>query len=249
VSGGVRQVYRQRDKTERRELAHLHDGRSDLYLAWARKNDRVSFGSDSEQLARLQAGWLPAVAEHGVASVLVVTRSNELRAEINAWARHEAAEGREARCYGSTDLSVGERVVLRQNDYDLRVRNGNEGFVAALHERYIDVKLDSGAMRRLPATYVAEHVEYGYAQPAHTAQGRTVERTFVIGATHHFTRNWTYVAMSRARGRSDLLAVDDEPRFDRLTARMQVRDDDAMAIESLSRGQRVERSRGLGLGR
>ena len=48
----------------------------------------------------------------------------------------------------------------------------------------------------LPADYVAEHVELGYAATAHRSQGRTVDTTHTI-ATNRMTREAFYVALTR----------------------------------------------------
>ncbi len=53
-------------------------------------------------------------------------------------------------------------------------------------------------MAVLPADYVREHVELGYASTAHRAQGRTVDtaHAYVSGET---TREPLYVMASRGR--------------------------------------------------
>jgi hypothetical protein len=50
----------------------------------------------------------------------------------------------------------------------------------------------------LPAGYVAEHVELGYAVTAHRAQGTTIDTAHVL-ATAAMTREAFYVAMTRGR--------------------------------------------------
>ena len=53
-------------------------------------------------------------------------------------------------------------------------------------------------VKRLPAEYVAEHVELGYAITAHRAQSRTVDTTHVVTGPG-MDREHLYVAMTRGR--------------------------------------------------
>jgi hypothetical protein len=71
-------------------------------------------------------------------------------------------------------------------------------------------RLDGDGQVVLPPSYVAGHVELGYATSAHAAQGQTVStaHAMVSGA---MTREVLYVAASRAR-ESNRLYVDVEPQ-------------------------------------
>jgi len=72
---------------------------------------------------------------------------------------------------------------------------------------------------RLPADYVAEHVELLYAVTAHRAQGATVQTAHPL-VTTGMTREMLYVLSSRAREHTTLyvathdLPVDDDERVD-----------------------------------
>lgn len=59
---------------------------------------------------------------------------------------------------------------------------------------------------RLPADYVAEHVELAYAETSHASQGRTVDRSFVLldGPTD---ARGIYVPMTRGRHSNEVFAV------------------------------------------
>ncbi len=113
-----------------------------------------------------------------------------------------------------TTVGRGDRIVTRRNDRRLRppdgghVRNGALWRVTAAHP---DGSLDvvplprpgrthtaADVPLRLPAGYVAEHVELGYASTVHRAQGMTVEHSHV--PVHPgMTRQALYVALSRGR--------------------------------------------------
>lgn len=58
----------------------------------------------------------------------------------------------------------------------------------------------------LPAAYVAEHVDLGYAITAHRAQGVTVDTAHVV-VTESTTRESLYVAMTRGREASHAYVI------------------------------------------
>lgn len=66
---------------------------------------------------------------------------------------------------------------------------------------------------RLPAAYVAEHVELGYATSTARAQGITVDETHTI-ATPGMAREDLYVAMSRGRHHNHTYIALDQPDSD-----------------------------------
>ena len=83
-------------------------------------------------------------------------------------------------------LYVGDEIVTRRNDRDLLtdrgfpVHNRDQWIIERLHrDRSITVVGAHGRVR-LPAQYVNENVELGYAQTAHGAQGRTVDRSLTL---------------------------------------------------------------------
>ena len=80
----------------------------------------------------------------------------------------------------------------------------------AAHNGQPDV---DAAKVRLPASYVAEHVELGYATTVARTQGMTVDQTHTI-ATPGMGREDLYVAMSRGRERNRTYVVIDQPDLD-----------------------------------
>jgi len=72
------------------------------------------------------------------------------------------------------------------------------------------VRPDRGKKTTLPADYVREHVELGYATTAHRAQGRTVDTAHTLVTGRSMTREALYVAATRARDGNQLyVAIDD----------------------------------------
>src|SRR5665647_1903974 len=127
---------------------------------------------------------------------------------------------------------VGDRIVTRHNNRRLRtadgfVRNGTFWDVTeampdgalrarpAAHDGQPDV---DAAKVRLPASYVAEHVELGYATTIARTQGMTVQETHTI-ASPGMGREDLYVAMSRGRHLNRTYVVVDQPDPDCLPGR------------------------------
>jgi ATP-dependent exoDNAse (exonuclease V) alpha subunit len=63
---------------------------------------------------------------------------------------------------------------------------------------------------RLPADYL-QHVRHGYAVTAHTSQGATVERTYLLASPARGGREWSYVAGSRHREDFRVYLADHDP--------------------------------------
>jgi hypothetical protein len=105
--------------------------------------------------------------------------------------------------------SVGDEIVTRQNDRRLTtgsgawVKNGDRWTVTgrfddgSLTVRRLHRDGSSGGAIVLPAGYVADHVELGYATTVHRAQGLTVDTAHAVIDPDTATRELLYVAMTR----------------------------------------------------
>ncbi|WP_293769699.1 AAA family ATPase, partial [Sporichthya sp.] len=114
-----------------------------------------------------------------------------------------------------TTAAAGDVITTRRNNRRLtrpdggHVRNGDRWHIAAVHP---DGSLEATPLAqadpersarppaavRLPADYVREHVELGYAMTIHRAQGATADTAHVI-AGPGMSRETFYVAMTRGR--------------------------------------------------
>lgn len=248
------EVMRQRDAGERRALAALHHGLPDRYIGWATVSDRIEVvGAD--QIADQAVGeWVAAAAEQPSGQAVMICRDNDTRGRLNQLARthrREAGELGAERCYGATPIPVGDRVICRNNDARVGVDNGTRGTVRHVDGAKVVLETDSGVVRELPASYVADHVEHAYCLTGHGMQGGTVERAVVVASPQDLTAGWSYSALSRARGATRLLIADSDrhqadraehaplgQRTDhsseaviaRVARRMRVRDDEDLAV-------------------
>ena len=141
----------------------------------------------------------------------MIARDNETRARLNELARAHRSEAGELgaeRSFGGTSLAVGDRVICRNNDARVGVDNGTRGTVRHVDGAKVILETDSGAVRQLPASYVADHAEHAYCLTGHGMQGGTVEEAIVVASPGDLTAGWSYSALSRARAATRLLIAD-----------------------------------------
>ncbi len=117
-----------------------------------------------------------------------------------------SSDGREVQLADGCALSAGDVIVTRRNDRRLGitatdwVKNGDRWTVHAVQPNgdVVATHHDTGRHVTLPAGYVAEHVDLGYATTIHAAQGRTADTCHVV-LTGAESREQLYVAMTRGR--------------------------------------------------
>ena len=215
----LREVMRQRDAHERRLLAHVRRGDPTDYLAHKHIGGQLRIidraggqaGDGGERAA--VAAWRQAQASCAWGQAVLVARDNPRRERLNTFAREQML--RDGQLGASIEIegrefAVGDRVIARRNDRVRAVDNGTRGTVTAVDGAAgcLTMRTDAGIERALDAAYVADHVQYAYALTAHAMQGATVEWAGVVGHPEDFTRNWSYTALSRARGHTELFVLD-----------------------------------------
>ncbi|WP_415270916.1 Ti-type conjugative transfer relaxase TraA [Legionella pneumophila] len=92
-------------------------------------------------------------------------------------------------------IAIGERLLFRQNDKTLGVRNGDLGTVQSIKKDQFQIKLDSGELLTIPNSY--NKIDYGYALTVHKSQGMTVRHSKVLIDSKYWDRHLSFVAMTR----------------------------------------------------
>jgi conjugative relaxase-like TrwC/TraI family protein len=199
----------------------------DHYMAHARVN---SGDTDAMTDAAYTAWHADTLA--GKATVLI-SDSNETVALLNARARNELIlEGRidavrEVALHDGNRAAVGDTVITRRNDRQLRtsrtwVRNGDRWTVTGVRRNgSVEVRrygCQWGSALLLPAGYVNEHLELGYAVTSHRAQGVTTDTAHVVVTTGMIREN-LYVAMTRGREANAAYVAVDRPDVAHVGAR------------------------------
>lgn len=197
------------EKTNSLNLRHGRTSAIDTLL----DHGRVRGGEQDAMVDAAYTAWRHDT-QAGRVSVLVaetretVTQLNE-RARADLILDGAITPGREVVLHDGASASKGDRVITRDNNRHLRskngrawVRNGDRWTITAVGEDgSITVRPDGrrfGGSMVLPAAYVGEHVELGYAITAHRTQGVTVDTSHVV-TTATTTRENFYVAMTRGR--------------------------------------------------
>lgn len=217
------EVHRFTHAWERTATLGLRRGHAAVIATYVR-HGRVREGSTEGMLDAAYAAWRLDVAA-GRLSVLV-TDAHQAVVELNTRARAErvldgdTAAGAEVRLSDGTHASVGDLVITRANDRRLAVRgggwvrNGDRWRVVAVGEdgslRVERIDQPRRSRVTLPASYVAEHVDLGYAVTAHRAQGLTVDSAHVVVGSSTSREN-LYVAMTRGRDTNTAYVALDRP--------------------------------------
>jgi conjugative relaxase-like TrwC/TraI family protein len=213
------EVRRFQSRWERRASVELRTGSSagvDAYLA----HERVADGNRAAMLDAIYQAWRTDT-EAGQTSLMIAYDVATV-AELNQRARQDRASSGQVMRAGvqladGLDAGVGDVVVTRRNDRRLRlvdgewVRNRDRWTVTGTHQDgSMTVRhADNHGQVVLPADYVAEHVELGYASTAYSTQGRTVDTAHaLIGIS--MTREVLYESATRGR-LSNHLYVDVQP--------------------------------------
>ena len=125
-----------------------------------------------------------------------IRAARQARGELEGEVVYATSEGQRA-------FAVGDRVLFRQNDRALGLKNGGMGTVERAEDGRLGVRLDSAKGEGRGKAVVVDlgvydAVDHGYATTIHKAQGATVDRAWVL-ASGSMDRHLTYVAMTRHR--------------------------------------------------
>ncbi|MEJ2865963.1 MobF family relaxase [Actinomycetospora flava] len=229
------------DAGQRHELVEVHRFREE----WERDASLGLRGADHAAIpeyadrGRLHTGSLEEMEDQasrayladtlsGRGSLLVVG-TNDHAVKLSARVREDLIElGRVAAeplgvLTGGQEVSAGDRIQARRNDYTLRVDpavddHGRPGLARPVTNRAMYTVLavddrgdllardEDGAVARLPEDYVREHVALGYATTVHGAQGLTVDTAHPL-LDRDATREHAYVGSTRGREANHLWLV------------------------------------------
>jgi conjugative relaxase-like TrwC/TraI family protein len=207
--GAVRltELHRFTDPAEAAATLALRDGRPEA-LGFYLDRRRVHLGDPTTTLDAVFNGWQND-RSHGLDAIMLAPTRELVRA-LNQRARDHrlasAAPGREVELADGNRASVGDLIITRSNDRRLRtsatdfVKNGDRWTIlnltrtGGLRVRHVR----TGRTVTLPAGYVQESVELGYATTVHTAQGVTADTMHGV-VTGGESRQQLYTMLTRGR--------------------------------------------------
>ena len=205
----VHRFYQQWEKLASLDLRHGHTTVIDTYLAHGRIRD-----GDTETITDAAYTAWRADRDAGRITVLIaeareqVTALNE-RARADLLTDESLVQDREVELRDGSHAGIGDTIITRCNDRKIAASTGNDWVRNGGIWTVTDVRGDGSlTIRRpgrsygsaivLPAAYVAEHVDLGYAVTAHRAQGVTTDTAHVL-VEPTATRETFYIAMTRGR--------------------------------------------------
>jgi len=176
------------------------------------QHGRIKEGDATDMREDAYQAWLGDLSS-GLSSVLIA-QDRDTVTDLNAKARTQRIYDGQVSPVGEAQLADGSRaskgdlIVTRLNQRRITagrtgwVRNGDRWTVLAVNPdgslRARRAGYQYGATVTLPAGYVADHVDLGYALTAFRTQGVTVDTAHVI-ADDTTTRENLYVALTRGR--------------------------------------------------
>lgn len=221
--GAVRldELFRFKDEEEAAATLRLREpvtvGKDEPF-EWYRANGRVAGGDSEAMTQQVFAAWQKDISDGK--SSLMMGSSNEAVASLNALAQaHRISTSGEptgegvilrpgsAPGQGQATAFAGDVIVTRRNDRRLSVfaghdfvKNGDRWSVEGVGEDgSLQVRhVEHGGTVTLPAAYVRENVELGYALTVHRAQGATVDTAHAL-IDSRADRAGAYVGLSRGR--------------------------------------------------
>lgn len=215
-------VHRFVNEWEKAASLALRHGRTqviDIYL----EHDRIHEGEAEAMTDAAYTAWRTD-REHSLVSVLVAETRDDVTA-LNTRARADLIldgtlkPDRDVELNDGTTAGVGDTIITRRNDRRLRngkhwVRNGDTWTIIGVRDDgSITIRKTGrrfGGSIVLPAAYVADHVDLGYAVTAHRAQGVTVDTAHVL-VEPTTTRENFYVAMTRGKHSNRAYVILDRP--------------------------------------
>ncbi|MEX1038818.1 MAG: MobF family relaxase [Acidimicrobiia bacterium] len=201
------QVHRFHHSWERHASLSLRAGEPTVLNEYHRRG-RLHGGTLDQLESDIIAAWKQA-RDRGE-TVALMANNTDTVARLNQLAQESRVKAKELDPSGSQlridDIAMmeGDEVVTRRNDRtlrtdrDLMVKNRDHWTITGIHRDGSTTVAGRTGTIRLPANYVAEHLELGYAQTSHATQGRTVDVGLLLVDSPTDSRG-VYTAMTRGR--------------------------------------------------
>ena len=197
-------IKRQNDLGDRQASLNLARGNIDEALQhYHNQGSVILCDTPFEASDKLINDWQQQITKETIKDSILLAFTRASVTELNQKARQALQEkkliGAEDVDFQGFDkqlkLSTGDRLLFRQNDKVLGVKNGDLGTVKAINKEQFQIELDSGEMLNISKSYQA--IDYGYALTVHKSQGMTTEHARVLIDNKYWDRHLSFVAMTR----------------------------------------------------
>jgi conjugative relaxase-like TrwC/TraI family protein len=219
---------RQRQPWEIAALEALRDGHVPAAVDAYRTHRRVVVTDDrNAMLTEAVDRWFSAQQDGHNPVLIAGTKAtvDALNRSVRQALRAHGLLGEAAGSWNSRDFAIGDRVVLRINDYTASTTAGDQAHVLNGQTATLTARTDNGVVVRLdhdstdihlgPAYLDAGGLDHAYALTAHRAQGGTWDLAIAVGADGLY-REAGYLVLSRGRHENWLVVT--QPELDDLDA-------------------------------
>jgi conjugative relaxase-like TrwC/TraI family protein len=219
---------RQRQPWEIAALEALRDGHVPVAVDAYRTHGRVVVTDDrNTMLTEAVDRWFSAEQDGHNPVLIAGTKAtvDALNRSVRQALHAHGQLGEAAGTWNGRDVAIGDRVVLRINDYTASTTAGDQAHVLNGQTATLIARTDSGVVVRLDhdssdihlgAGYLdAGGLDHAYALTAHRAQGGTWDLAIAVGADGLY-REAGYLVLSRGRHENWLVVT--QPELDDLDA-------------------------------
>ena len=205
-------VWRFKNDWEAQASLALRQGDTDVITTYA-ENGRLTSCAEGTATENAYRAWLDTTTSENPPSAILIGADNADVFDLNQRAQADlVAAGRvdpdngQVRLRADAHAHIGDLLLARKNNRQITdgrgdfIKNGSRLSVSAIHPdgSVTATREETGASVHLPADYLAESVELGYAVTAHRAQGVTVDKAYAV-ARQGLGRELLYVAMTRGK--------------------------------------------------
>ncbi|HBD7142687.1 TPA: Ti-type conjugative transfer relaxase TraA [Legionella pneumophila] len=206
-------IKRQQDLGDRQASIDLAKGDTDKAIQHYQDKGAITIADSKLQaLERVVADWKQDLESTSLTDTLMLSYTRKAVNYLNDLAREaliaENKIGDDNIVYQGLErslmISTGERLLLRENNKVLGVRNGDTATVKEINAQNMKIQLDSGELLTIPKEYKA--LDYAYALTVHKSQGMTAKKVRVLIDSKYWDRNLSFVAMTRHKEQLNIYA-------------------------------------------
>ncbi|HAT2049520.1 TPA: Ti-type conjugative transfer relaxase TraA [Legionella pneumophila] len=206
-------IKRQQDLGDRQASLDLAKGNIDKAIQHYQDKGSITITDTKPQaIEQVVTDWKQDFESTSMADTIMLSYTRKAVNQLNDFAREsliaENKLGEENIVYQglerSLKISTGERLLFRENNKILGVRNGDTGTVKEMNTQQMNVQLDSGELLTIPKEYKA--LDYAYALTVHKSQGMTAKKVRVLIDSKYWDRNLSFVAMTRHKEQLNIYA-------------------------------------------
>ena len=214
-------IRRQKEEWQKEASRNFGLRQASLGLAAYERHGNIhEYGTKGAATSNMIEAWDEARSLNPDKTQIMLAFTHEEVKALNETARairHEARELGHERAFqveiGERNFAEGDRIYFLKNDNkNIRVKNGNLGVITQIEGEQFTVKLDAvnGVQREVSFNLKDyDSIDHGYAATVYKAQGITVDKTSML-ASRYYDSHATYVGMTRHRDTADIYYSLDE---------------------------------------